>query len=272
LKKIRFLHIPKTAGTTFTQLLNVIYHDKAKFQFTGDIKSDTKRFDELPDTDKNIDIYSGHAPIYTGVNSIDAVDKITFLRDPVERVKSFCQHVYEGKSDYLKHRFTQEDFDLDAFLNSKILELHNLQTKMLLNTGACAPTIKVLRSDAVDLAFDNLINKISAYGLLEYFDESLILFKSKFKWYIPPYKISNIKNKDALLEFRPRHIDKIKQNNELDIKLYQLAYNRFLKEINTPSFNRNGLKRYQRKLNNQQFKIDKFIDLFEKTMHRIRMR
>ena len=177
MKKLRFLHIPKTAGTTFIQLLNDIYLKKNSFQFSGDFKSDLKRFDLLSESEKDeIDIYYGHAPIYTGNKSIDVVERITFLRDPVNRVKSFCQHVYEGKSEYLKTRFPKESFDLDVFLNSRVLELHNLQTKMLLNTGASATTIKVPRCDAVNLAFDNLTNKTSMYGLLEYFDESLMLF------------------------------------------------------------------------------------------------
>jgi len=269
LKKIRFLHIPKTAGTTFTQLLNGIYHDKKSFHFSGDFKSDAHRFNLLSEQEKdNIELIVGHAPINTGIEYIDDIETITFLREPVSRVKSFCQHVYEGKSEYLLSRFPKEKFDLDAFLNSRVLELHNLQVKMLLNTGACAPTIQVPRCDAVNMAFNNLTQKVSAYGLLEYFDESLILFKKQFNWYLPHYKITNTKNEKELLKFEPRHIEKIMDNNELDLKLYQLAKDRFEEKIHDKSFSIKTLKRYRRKLFDLQTNSDKLIDLFEKVIHR----
>ena len=60
-------------------------------------------------------IVLGHAPITTCIKEADSATIITFLRDPVERVKSFCQHVYEGKSLHLKDSFPPELFNLMHF-------------------------------------------------------------------------------------------------------------------------------------------------------------
>ena len=262
LQRLRFLHIPKTAGTTFTQVLNNEFRDKIKFQFTGDIKSDVIRLNSLSTDEQNsITLYTGHAPILTGIKHVDSIRTITFLREPVDRVKSFCQHVSEGKSAYLKRSFPPENFNLDKFLNTKeVFELHNLQIKMLVNKGACSVDFNMTPSEALTVALDNLFNKISAFGLVEYFDESLMLFKQKFNWELPIYKITNTKNMDKLIEFKPHHIERIKQINSLDIELYQQAQEKFIELISAEKFNKKVLLRFQKINKNKKLSLKKYRD------------
>ena len=261
MQRLRFLHIPKTAGTTFTQVLNNQFRDEVRFQFTGDIKSDTVRLNTLSMSEQNnICLYTGHAPILTGINHVDSIAAITFLREPVNRVKSFCQHVSEGKSAYLRKKFPSENFDLDKFLGSEILELHNLQTKMLINQGASAINFDMPVSEALNSALDNLFNKISAFGLVEYFDESLMLFKQKFNWELPLYEISNTKNMDKLIEFKPHHIERIKQINSLDIELYKQAQEKFVELTSAESFNEKALLRFRKINKKQKFSLQKYMN------------
>ena len=253
LQHLRFLHIPKTAGTTFTQVLNNQFKENLKFQFTGVVEFDLSRLNSYSeDKQREIALFTGHAPIYTGLQLVDSLDTITFLREPVSRVKSFCQHVSEGKSSYLKKSFPPENFDLDKFLNTEaVFELHNLQTKMLVNEGACAINFKTPPSEAIEVALDNLFNRIDLYGLVEYFDESLMLFTQKYKWNLPIYKVKNTKNINKLLNFEPHHIERIRHINSLDIQLYQKAHKNFLNLMNDESFNRKALIKF-RKTNNKQ--------------------
>lgn len=250
MQHLRFLHIPKTAGTTFTHILNSQYNDGLKFQFTGDIKSDIKRFDLLSqENQKNTVLFTGHAPIYTGVELADSIYTITFLRDPIERVKSFCQHVAEGKSPYLLKHHSPENFNLERFLNSGTLELNNLQTKMLLNTSKSAIKITVSDSEALKIAKNNLFENTS-YGLVEYFDESLILFQKEFKWKLPIYKSSNLKDKTKLINFEHYHIEKIRELNRLDIELYDQAKVKFIEAIEAKSFSKWKLRKLRKKNRN----------------------
>jgi hypothetical protein len=261
---LRFLHIPKTAGSTFTQVLMRQYPGKNYFNFTGDIAADLKRFETLSAEEKvDIAFFSGHAPISTGIPEADQTI-ITFLRDPVSRVRSFCQHVYEGKSPYLLDDFPPEAFSLDDFLNSGIGELSNLQTKMLMNQDH-SDTSELLdyisSSDAIHKATRNLLEKIACFGIQEYFDESLILFATKFNWQALYYDPVNRKDASKKLQFKDRHIHRIVELNAIDIKLYKFALERFHQQISSEKFDANRLHKlrltkfwrdFQRKLDKIQ--------------------
>ena len=125
---VRFFHIPKTGGSTFADILKRQYIFYDWFRFSGDIQSDLKRYLKH---NGHVRLFIGHAPLKTGIQIADYATMFTLLRDPVSRVKSFCQHVYEGKSKYLIDRFPPYSFDLDEFLDSGNHELSNLQAKLL---------------------------------------------------------------------------------------------------------------------------------------------
>lgn len=230
MEKIRFLHIPKTAGSTFARILRNQYRGKPRFVFTGDNKIDKERFSELSKVEKDsVGLFTGHAPIVSGIKEADEIPIITILRDPVSRVKSFCQYVSEGKSKYLLGMFPPERFDLDEFLYSGNSELSNLQSRMLINyeMGEKGLLISNLNQDEIKLmALDNLFNKLTCYGLQEKFDESLIHISRKFGWKTPYYEYRNRKDLKKLLKFEDRHINKIKELNEIDIAFYNEAKER----------------------------------------------
>lgn len=253
MESLRFLHIPKTAGNTFTSILRRQYAGKVDFAFTGDPASDIKRFAALSEREKkNGVLFSGHAPIVTGLKEADEAITITFLRDPISRVKSFCQHVSEGKSEYLINDFPPESFSLDKFLESGNEELSNLQTKMLVNSlvnsrySATASLIrKMSASEARDTALDNLYNKVSHFGLQEYFDESLIVFKSALGWGMPVYTTTNRKNESRLIKFEARHLERIAELNAIDLEVYRLAKERFVGLLHSAAFDEAELKRFR---------------------------
>jgi Sulfotransferase family len=183
MNRLRFLHIPKTAGTTFTNCLADQYFRKWHFAFTGAHPSDINRLTNLPEAKRQkIELFTGHAPIMTGIDLVDHAKMITFLREPISRVKSFIQHISEGKSpEYLKG-----PFDLDSFLESGVEDLSNLQTKMLINKGASYSRSLIntmSKSEAKDRALYNLLHVVAGFGIQEYFDESLILFAKLLRTY-----------------------------------------------------------------------------------------
>ena len=250
MEPLRFLHIPKTAGSTFTGILKREYFGKRHFRFTGDFSSDIRRYEALNENQKkNVALFTGHAPIATGIKKADMATTITFLRDPISRVKSFCQHVSEGKSPYLKDDFPPETFNLDDFLESGNQELSNLQTKMLVNRVNCASPLSFENmpayEEAKNAALENLFNKISYFGLQEYFDESLIIFSLGLNWKMPFYIARNKKNIRKLIKFEKRHLKFIAELNEIDIEVYRLAKERFIDILNSVAFDRAKLKRFQ---------------------------
>lgn len=249
MEKLRFLHIPKTAGSTFSRILRNQYRRKRRFVFSGDNVSDIKNFRELSkDEQKSIALFTGHAPILTGLPEADEILIITMLRDPVSRVKSFCQHVSEGKSPHLLKSFPPESFSLDEFLYSDNDEISNLQARMLIDHERHRAEPLLRTDDPEDMkeqALQNLFHKISCYGIQEYFDESLILFASSLGWSMPFYEYRNRKDMKRLLKFEDRHIKRIMELNSIDIDVYNAARSRFVKAINSKSYDKNRLVRFK---------------------------
>ncbi|MCD4750116.1 MAG: sulfotransferase family protein [Thermoanaerobaculales bacterium] len=249
MKPLRFLHIPKTAGSTLIYILQRQFSGEIEFVFHGDIVSDTEKFDALSENDRgNVMLFTGHAPIRTGIKRADNATTITLLRDPISRVKSFCQHVSEGKSPYISDDFPSGIFCLDDLLESGNEELSNLQTKMLINHGSCAsPRLldTMPPSEAIASATDNLFNSVSHFGLLEYFDESMIIFSSGLKWKMPFYVSQNRKDKCKLVQFEQRHLRRIMELNFIDLEVYGIAKERFISMLETDEFDQKKLLRFQ---------------------------
>ena len=242
MNRLRFLHIPKTAGSTFTRCLVYQYYGKRHFTFTGYYSSDVNRLMGLSaEKRQKIELFTGHAPILTGIDIVDNANIITFLREPIRRVQSFIQHISEGKSP----EYLSEPFDLDLFLESGIADLSNLQTQMLINTGnpvSHSLMDKISKSEARDLALHNLFNVVSSFGIQEYFDESLVLFAQSLNWSMPYYKSANKKDARRLIDFKQRHLDRIAELNSIDTELYLAAKTKFLSTLEATDFDKAKLK------------------------------
>ncbi len=234
---LRFLQIPKCGGTTLNTILHRQYLLKKRFLFTGNHLQDKKRYEQLPEKEKqSIVLFTGHAPITTGIEEADNAVLFTMLREPVSRVLSFCRHVAEGKSPYLRQEQSTQvrPFDLDAFLQGGNCELSNLQTKMLINTESCAdPSLldSMTPAEALDAASENLFNTIDAFGIQELFDESLLLFSRRYTWKLPFYTRRNIKGSEDRFHIENRHLEMIQELNTIDADLYARARKRFIETM-----------------------------------------
>ncbi len=245
--RLRFMHVPKAGGTTLNAILARQVHPRHTFTFSGSIEQDIARYRSLSHAARrSITLFAGHAALSSGIADADEATTITILRDPVSRVKSFCQHVSEGKSAYLINLYPPDRFDLDRFLLSGDGHLSNQQTKMLINDGdiSDATLIDSLSpSEARDIALHNLFTRVSAFGLQERFDESVTLFARQLGWSIPWYFSKNTPTPGKRLVFEPRHLEQIRELNQIDIELYEAArihFEEVLREsgVTTTSFSR----------------------------------
>lgn len=234
--KIRFLHIPKTAGSTFDECLFLQYLRpyllRRQFVFSGDFDSDRKRFEALsPAARSRIALCTGHAPRVTGLAEIDALPTVALLRHPVTRVKSFCQHVSEGKSPNIYCRERDGLFDLDQFLASGRIQLENFQSRVVL--GEQGYQLRPgNRGELARLAMTLLQSEFACFGITEDFDSSLLLFRRVLGWEgWPLYRSRNISSERARLHFDARHIARIEQLNALDLALYELAREAFYQQM-----------------------------------------
>jgi len=79
----------------------------------------------------------------------------------------------------------------------------------------------------LDKAIANLDRDFLVTGLLERFDESLILMRQQLGWKIPVYVRENVTQKGAKPEVSDADLDVIREQNQFDIALYEHAWARF---------------------------------------------
>jgi hypothetical protein len=130
-EQLYFLHIQKTAGTTFTAALD----DRFPTQEICPAIIGPELFQLPIESLKNYTLFRGHF----GYNLVSILPRksvvITILRDPVERVLSNIDHI-RRYPDHKNHDLLQSG-DLITFLKdeSSWAEMRNLQTRMVAPPG-----------------------------------------------------------------------------------------------------------------------------------------
>ncbi len=124
-----FIHIPKTAGTSFTRILENIYPPESR--------CDAYYIQELIETDPEtlarLRLFIGHIDYAASELMPKPLNIVTFLRDPVERAISAYNHI-KTNADHSQHDlFNAEVSNLYDFANHPEFsrQLKNTQTGML---------------------------------------------------------------------------------------------------------------------------------------------
>lgn len=250
-RPVRLLHVPKTAGTTISSSLVRAYGRKHAFPFSGNPKKDRQRLLELGESArKKIRLFYGHSVFETGVAEADRARIITFLREPVDRVKSFIQHAGERKEKYLPDAAPDEPFSVARFLESGNPELSNLQSKMLINrdSGGSEAMIRELGEDAAfELARERLLNGVAAFGIQSHFNEGWVAIWQALGKKPPVYvHLRKIKN-SGILSFTPEELERIKDLNRIDIRLYQEAEQEFKRRLDNGTIPREACGDFNRR-------------------------
>ncbi len=232
-RPLRFLHVPKTAGTSLNIFLDRFYPPESIFVFNASmpLAENLARLRNLPPERRHtIKLYRGHAPLTVGDPRVDEARTFTFLRDPVQRVVSFCHHLAEGKKK--SHMLSSpaevpaaEDFDLQAFLTSGEPELENLQTRMLVGEGVYRSLKSSGDPQALNQALSAAFARIEFVGVQESFEEGLLLASLFYSWW-PPFsftKKSNTRSLEARLNFSASQLELVRSLNLMDVEAHLMA-------------------------------------------------
>lgn len=222
-----FLHIPKTAGTTFRSVLDSVFakYNKAYLYPPFSEELYYKKYEKGENLDE-YDFISGH--FHYGIHSQlkeNHYSYVTFLRNPVENVISHFNHISQVKIQ--KHKeIIEKCGSIEGFLKMRLG--NNLQTRYL---SACKNDIVTEHDFNKALS---LIERKIEFGLLEKFDESVFLMKRKFKWNFAYYAVKqNIAKGKPEKNIPPELLLKIKEANGYDIALYERAQEIFYEKLKT---------------------------------------
>ena len=231
-----FLHIPKTAGSTFHAILNKKFRDSQVHNVFGAryTAPAIAEFIEQPLSEKShIKMLKGHMPFGLHKYLPGSSSYISFLRDPVDRVISLYYYIIKNQHNPLHEAVAVNKMPLEEFVSSGIA--------VGTNNGHC----RFINGDIDDYEFnqcdeslyENAVRHIDEHflwlGITERFDESALVLTDLLGWKKPPYyfrgNTSKVRKKTSQIDASTLQL--IEQYNPLDRRLYDYANQRLDQQI-----------------------------------------
>lgn len=227
-KRVIFLHIRKSGGTTFNNVLSMQYFGCKSYWATP--KNPPKEFLKLPQSERDkIKLVRGHINFGSHEWFSNDSTNITVLRNPNERVFSYLNYwKQDAEAHSNNHGWWFElirKHSPEELLSQQMHpELENGMVRQLSGKGHIRE--KCSQQD-LELAMHNLEKRCVAFGLTELFDESLAVFQKVLGWRLPiVYSSAKVRSKN-IIEPNERLYELISEYNVLDQKLYQFAIHLF---------------------------------------------
>lgn len=244
-----FLHIPKAGGRTFHSILNKLYKPSERYLIAGIINESIKDFQNLTnDQRENIKLLMGHMPFGLHKYFNNPSIYITMLRNPIDRILSLYYYILRTPTHYLYNVVAGENMSLEDFIYSDILEIDNLQTRLLSGSGRDVGFGECSKK-LLDISIKNIHEYFAVVGISERFDETLLLMKNELGWKrVPLYLRGNVTKKRPRKKDIPKKIiEKIESLNCLDRELYEYFKKSFNEKINEQGdFFANEVKKYNK--------------------------
>lgn len=205
------LHIPKTAGTSFRNILKSVYGVNAvgrlDFATTGEVRLNNVVFNKnkLPD----LKVIHGHFVYEELFNKFNFVEKykiITWVRDPVKRVLSNFYYL----ESRLKELLDEEKNNLDI--------ISKLQRNLIEYARA-----EINRNRQSKFLAGSKLEDFDFIGIHEFYDQEIIRLSAVMNWNRVPEILYQNKTTGNIKSHSQEIIEEIHALNHEDVKLYDEA-------------------------------------------------
>jgi len=232
-----FLHIPKAGGSTIHKILEKNYKKDRIYNIkvNPSLQKNIEDFIKMENFKKNnFDLIKGHMSF--GLHKYISKQCIYFsiVRNPIDRVVSGYYYVLKNKEHYIWKRHKKNKLSLNDYLNKDLtLEVDNLMTRTF---SGMQITDHDNYNEVTDLDFklaiNNIRNNFALVGIMERFDETILLMKNILGIKkIMYYKVNVNKKRKRNEKLNNKIIDKIISLNKYDIRLYEFILNEFQTKI-----------------------------------------
>ncbi len=245
------LHIPKNAGTTLSRMLKVhlllhpptrvLHHEQMLGYYTvlGPTENRLRRIESATEKERGrIRFFEAHCGYGVHKRLPRTSAYLTVVRDPVDRVLSVF---YFMKQQGLLTADAEIGPWLDEHPADVVWHVDNGQVRYLASDDGriLDGPIGSIGRDELEKAKARLENDIAVVGLVERFDETVVLLREALGWSGLKYATSNVtrkrKAKDAVAD-NVRGL--ILERSELDAELFEFAKELFERRVRAygPSF------------------------------------
>ena len=251
-----FFHIPKTAGTTFRNIIVDVYPARAIYKLSGlNIEKDIKLLEQMPvHKRRKIQVLMGHRSDLAASLLRQPVIFLTFIREPIQHTISSYSYIATSPQNRYYDEVRQLP-DIHSFLNWQVQSgFDNQQCRYLAGIDVRSDTNNKAINMATEgqLYFEKALEKLNSFDyvlLTEHFDEAILILKQQLHWKNPPYyqKLNQSKQLAGINNDK-KIIEDIGRVNQWDFKLYEHAEKIFerLKKNYTGSL-RQDLHQFQEK-------------------------
>ena len=251
-RKLIFVHVPKTGGSTLHGIINRNYKKSSIFNVKNN--DGAQKLDLLSEKERQkIRVFAGHCAFGHHVRFSDPENfsYVTILRHPVSRLISNYYFILWLKERHYAYKIlTDNKMTLKEYVSSGLVRnTENLMVRMLSDNlevphGGCT-------REMLELAKENLDRYFSVVGVNVLYDESILFMKEKYGWKYPFYAKANVSSHGV----KPKDLDNetletIEKFNALDIELYTYAKDNMEKRIaSAGELFQKKLARYRRQNN-----------------------
>ncbi len=223
-----FLHIPKTAGTTWRSIIDLQLGSENVITYYN--QSNSSLIDNLwalvASKPNNLGLI-GHYNfgVHNNLNRAPLTNReykyYTFLRNPIDiTVSAYYERLKRYPNEFKKQNGTT--MTILEHIESHQHFYDNIQTRMIAGT----PGSRKINQQELILAKENINNNFDFVGILEKFDESILLLSKILKWRPCRYGALN-------QNLEPKTLDQITEKYIKKITFYDSQlYNFALEQLN----------------------------------------
>lgn len=234
-------HIRKTAGTTFSDILNRQYGTDHVFHVHAHHRShDMEKYRSMNKREKEqIDVITGHLSHVLEPDVPKKVRYVTFLREPISQCQSSYHYITQTPHNP-QHELVVKLEGIEQFLDYQVEQKkNNIQTRSLSDatpyfareTGKTETLTDESGEECFQKAMDRLAN-IEFVFLTERFDEAMLVLEKELDWPESP-SYQRLNEPERTNDVSKETTNRIREVQKYDFLIYEEALRRHESRVNS---------------------------------------